>query len=61
MNQKNEQKSYILRLWRSHPDQTWRILLKPITTNDTPHHFTNFKQLVSFLQTNKPINPLITE
>ena len=41
--------SYLLRLWREHDEQPWRVTLIAVTQPDTHQHFTTLEDCFAFL------------
>ncbi len=48
-HQPAEYRSYLLRLWRNGPQQSWRASMQCTATGEF-HHFASIEHLVDFLQ-----------
>jgi hypothetical protein len=48
-HQPAEYHSYLLRLWRNGPQETWRASMQCTATSEF-HHFASIEHLVNFLQ-----------
>ena len=42
--------SFLLRLWREHPDAPVRITIVPVNQPDERHHFATLDELCAFLR-----------
>lgn len=50
-------KSYVLRLWQTHPGEAWRVTLIPVEQRADAEHFTTIDEFTACLNRRYPTTP----